>query len=94
MKTVSSPWILSGDFNVIADTMVIRSLNEIGRNLASEIGYPNTLNARTHKANHLFPPGLAVDYVYVNRDLDVTSFQLIDTPDLSDHFGYLLEFNL
>jgi endonuclease/exonuclease/phosphatase family metal-dependent hydrolase len=46
--------------------------------------------AITHAAKQLFPPGLGVDFAFVSKNISVTDFHLVDTPDLSDHLGLSL----
>jgi len=90
LKTIKSPFLITGDFNVEKHTEVVKMINKIGRNLTSENNVTNTLNSRLHKAPHLFPPGLAVDYIYISKDIKVEKFEVID-QDLSDHLGLYLE---
>lgn len=90
LKTIDAPFIITGDFNVEKDTQVVKMIDKIGRNLAREHNVINTLNSRKHKAPHLFPPGLAVDYAYVSDDIRVEKFEVLDM-DLSDHLGIYLE---
>ena len=87
MKTVPDSCILTGDFNVTPSSQIISWLKPFGSNLTVEYGLTNTLNPHLHKASHLFPPGVLSDYIIVSNSLSVVSFQLIDSPDLSDHFG-------
>jgi len=91
MKTVPEPYILTGDFNVAPTSQIISWLKSFGRNLTLEQNITNTLNPHLHKASHIFPPGIVSDYVVVSNSLSVFSFQLIDSPDLSDHFGLAVE---
>lgn len=84
LKTLKKPFILSGDFNVVKDTQVVKHFDELGVNLAKNI--TNTLNPRIHPAKHLFPPGLAVDYIYVSNGVAVKSFEVL-VEDVSDHLG-------
>lgn len=90
LETIRSPFIIAGDFNVEKHTEVVSMINKVGRNLTSENNIQNTLNPRLHKASHLFPPGLAVDYMYVSENIKVQSFEVLDT-NLSDHLGLYLE---
>lgn len=95
MKTLDAPFILVGDFNLIADTTVMRQLSQLGKNLTVTSGVLTTLNPRKHYlgskvTDHL----LAVDHCIVHPDIKVNTFEIIDTPDLSDHCGLLLEFEI
>ncbi len=94
LKTIDEPYIISGDFNVFADSQIVSWVSEFGKNLISEHGITNTLNPRVHRAKHLFPQGLAVDYIFPSLELKINEFRVINDIDLSDHFGLLLEFEL
>lgn len=94
LEKIDSPYIITGDFNVEKHTQVVKMIESIGvRNLSSENNVTNTLNSRLHKAPHLFPPGLAVDYILVSPNMKVERFEVLDL-DLSDHLGLRLEFSL
>ncbi len=93
IKNIHDTWVLSGDFNVTPDSNLVKELGKLGNDLAKNLDYPNTLNQNTHKAKHLFPGGLAVDYIFTSKDVYARSIKLIDQPDLSDHYGYMLEFD-
>lgn len=90
VKSLQNPFILTGDFNVNKNSQTVSWIEELGRNLVVEKGITNTLNPNVHAAKHLFPPGLGVDFAFVTKDITVKDFQLIDTPDLSDHLGLSL----
>lgn len=92
LKTIKNPFVLSGDFNLIRETQIMKSISAIGRDLATEKGITNTLNPNVHRLKQLFPKGLAIDYIFVSKDLKVNEFELVDSPDLSDHFGLKLIF--
>ncbi|MDO8497978.1 MAG: hypothetical protein Q7S61_05555 [bacterium] len=94
LKTLEHPFILSGDFNVSPTSQVIRQIDTLGINLTTQHHLTNTLNPRLHKAQVLFPKGLAVDFVFASRSLKVNNFKLIDNIDLSDHFGLSLEITI
>lgn len=92
LRTLDQPFILSGDFNVTMNTEVIKMLEPYGRNLTREYGITNTLNADIHKAQHLFPPGLAVDYIFTHPAISINHFKVIEQRNLSDHMGLVVEF--
>lgn len=94
LQTVPHSFILTGDFNVTPNSHIVQSINQLARNLTVENNLTNTLNPRTHRAPQLFPPGLAVDYVYVTKDITVKNFSLIDKKNLSDHFGLSITFEV
>lgn len=86
LQTVKPPFILSGDFNVTPDQPLVKKIDALARNLISENKITNTLNPQNHRAKHLFPKGLAVDYIFASDELTITNFSVID-EGLSDHFG-------
>lgn len=92
-KTIQSPFILSGDFNVTKTSQIVSWLDSLGKNLIRENNITNTLNPRLHKARHLFPQGLAVDFVFTEKSIRVRKFQII-SEDFSDHLGLFLEFEI
>lgn len=94
IKTLSNPFILTGDFNMPNNTQVIKIINAVSRNLVLENNITNTLNPRTHRAAKEILNGLAVDYIFTSKDLQVDSFQLIDSPDLSDHYGLMVKYSI
>lgn len=90
VKKVSTPFVLTGDFNVDSNSQVVSWMSQLGRNLVTEKGITNTLNPHLHAAKVLFPKGLGVDFAFVSKELTVSDFTLVDSPDLSDHFGLSL----
>ncbi len=92
MKTLPSPFILSGDFNLADDQPIIKKLNTLARNLTTENNVRNTLNPRTHYIKHLLANGLeiAVDYIFASQDILVKDFAVIE-EDISDHFALTTE---
>jgi len=94
LKKISSPFILSGDFNLNPQQPTINKIGELARNLTSEHQITNTLNPRKHYAKQLFPPGVAVDYIFVSKDITVKSFRVLDNEDISDHLGLVAEFEI
>lgn len=92
LKKIQGPLILSGDFNVTPGTKTAQIFDSIDLNLVKHYEVTNTLNPNVHPVKHLFPPGIAVDYIFVSPEIKVKSFRVVDEVDLSDHFGLLLEF--
>jgi endonuclease/exonuclease/phosphatase family metal-dependent hydrolase len=90
VKSLTTPFVLTGDFNVDKDSQIVQWLEVVGENLVTKNGITNTLNPHTHAAKQLFPPGLGVDFAFVSKNISVTDFHLVDTPDLSDHLGLSL----
>lgn len=87
LKTLDEPFVLSGDFNVIPTSQVVRMVEKLAINHTTKQRITNTLNPTLHRATSLFPKGLAVDYIFTSQGILVTEVKLIDNPDLSDHFG-------
>lgn len=94
VKKLSPNFILSGDFNVSPASKIVSWFSTISKNLIVEQNIQNTLNPRTHVAKHLFPKGVAVDYIFPGNEIKVKKFNVIDQIDLSDHFGLSLEFEI
>lgn len=92
-KTISDPFVLTGDFNVNESSQIVKWFSSISKNLIDENGVNNTLNPRLHRAKHLFPKGLAVDFAFVSSSLKTKNFKLIEN-DLSDHFGFTFELDI
>lgn len=94
IRTVSSPFILCGDFNLSPDQPLIFSLDMFAVNLVKKYGITNTLNPKTHRAKVLMPDGVSVDYIFASRDITVKSLQVVKDVDLSDHLGLKAEFEV
>lgn len=82
-------FVLSGDFNLSKESEVIEGLSKISVNQAKNL--PNTLNPEVHAARSLFPPGLAVDYIFTSPQIKTANFKLVEKPNLSDHLGLSIE---
>jgi len=93
LKAVAPPFVLSGDFNLTPEQPLIKKIDTLARNLTSENKITNTLNPKNHRAKQLFPKGLAVDYIFVSRDIIVKNFAVID-EGVSDHFGLIAEIEI
>ncbi|HVA96831.1 MAG TPA: endonuclease/exonuclease/phosphatase family protein [Candidatus Acidoferrales bacterium] len=93
LQTVTPPFVLSGDFNITPDQPLIKKIDTLTRNLITEHKITNTLDPKNHRAKQLFPKGLAVDYIFTSKDLEVKKFAVID-EDLSDHFGLTAEITI
>ncbi|HSX08691.1 MAG TPA: endonuclease/exonuclease/phosphatase family protein [Candidatus Saccharimonadales bacterium] len=93
LTAVKPPFVLSGDFNLTPDQPLIKKLDTFARNLTAENHITNTLNPTNHRAKHLFPKGLAVDYIFTSRDIKTENFSVID-EGLSDHFGLSVEIEI
>jgi endonuclease/exonuclease/phosphatase family metal-dependent hydrolase len=93
LKTVTPPFILSGDFNLTPEQPLIQKIDTFAHNLTSENKITNTLNPKNHRVKNLFPKGLAVDYIFTSRDITVKNFAVVD-GGLSDHFGLRAEIEI
>ncbi len=91
--TLDAPFILSGDFNVTRETQTAHLLEQHGFSLTRQHQIPNTLNPTIHRSKHLFPKGLAVDYLIVHPSLHCGGFTCVTEPSLSDHFALRANFN-
>lgn len=94
INSLSAPFILTSDFNSTSNTQLIKMFDQIGKNLTTENHITNTLNPHTHREQQLFPPGLAVDFIFTKKSLPIADFKVIDSPDLSDHYGLVAEINI
>ena len=93
LKSVKHPFVFSADMNLNPQQPLIKKMNMLARNLTVENHVSNTLNPKRHYAKQLFPPGVAVDYIFTSPDLQVNSFTVIE-EDISDHFGLAITFDL
>ena len=82
----SDPTIICGDFNVEPDSENFRILAEAGlKDLVIANGFTSTRNSLYKK------PGRFADYMLVNDAVRVRSFDVIMSPDVSDHCPLVLE---
>lgn len=86
MKTLSNPYVMCGDFNLLPDTQSLRKLEDFGlRNLIKEYGITSTRTSFYDK-EHKF-----ADYALVSDGIEVKDFKVL--PDeVSDHSPMYLEF--
>lgn len=94
VQRVPAPFVLSGDFNIDPEQPIVRKTTDLAKNLIDEYNVVNTLNPRKHSAQMLFPPGAAVDYIFVTRDIDVKNFKVLEHEDISDHLGLTVEIEM
>lgn len=93
LKNVHQPYILTGDFNLNPEQSTVQKISVLARNLTTENHVTNTLNPRTHRSQEVFPKGVAVDYIFVSKDITVKNFTVLE-EDLSDHLGLTAEIEL
>lgn len=94
LKKLKHDFVLTGDFNVKAETKTVSQFSEVGTILTSQMGIGNTLNPALSRHKHLFPKGVDCDHIIVSKGVNVNKLELIREPDLSDHFGLLMEFTV
>lgn len=93
IKSLKEDYILSGDFNVVSDTKIIKNFETLGVNLIKSYGIKYTLNPEEHYLkNEIQERNIAVDFIFVSSSIKVTNFRLVNSPNLSDHYGLYLEF--
>lgn len=90
LKTVTKPFVLTGDLNLTPDQPTIQNLGTLATNLTEKNNITNTLNPNLHEAKQLFPKGLAVDYIFTSNDITVKFFEVLE-KDISDHMGLVAE---
>lgn len=86
MQNLSSPFILTGDFNINPEQPTIFDLEKMGKNLVKENNISNTIDPKNHRAWEVIKPGFTVDYIFVSPDITAKNVAIVDA-DLSDHFG-------
>lgn len=78
--------VLCGDFNVEQDSMTLRHLARPGlTELVTAGGFPGTRNSLYSK------PGRHADYMLVDNATPVRHFDIVTSPEISDHCPLLLE---
>lgn len=92
LRKLQHDFVLTGDFNVKAETKTVSQFSEVGTVLTSKMGITNTLNPSLSRHKHLFPKGVDCDHIVVSKGVDVNAMELIKQPDLSDHYGIMMEF--
>lgn len=90
LQSISAPYILTGDLNITPEQPLITSISSLATNLTQKYAVENTLDPKNHRAKKLFPPGYAVDYIFITDDLKEKSFTVIQ-EELSDHYGLSAE---
>ena len=86
MKTLSDPFLICGDFNLLPDTESLKKLEDFGlRNLIKEYGIVSTRTSFYKKENKF------ADYALINEGVEVKDFKVL--PDeVSDHSPLYLDF--
>lgn len=91
LKTQQGIKIVVGDFNLLPQTQSIKILEEDMRNLIKEFNIERT---RSNLSPFYGEPDFQkyADYVFVSRDIKVTSFA-VPQLQISDHLPMILEFS-
>lgn len=86
MKTLSNPYVICGDFNLLLDTQSLKKLEDFGlRNLVKEYSITST------RTSFYTKPEKFADYALVSGEIAVKNFRVL--PDeVSDHSPLCLEF--
>jgi endonuclease/exonuclease/phosphatase family metal-dependent hydrolase len=78
--------VVCGDFNVEPDSQTFQILGKLGlHDLVTGRGFSGT------RSSHYEKPGRFADYMMVSSVLDVVSFNVPTSPEVSDHRPLLLE---
>ncbi len=85
IKGLRGEIILTGDFNLEPNSESMEKINKILRNLAIETQLTTTRTPLTHKTE-------VCDYIFVNEEVRVKSFNALDDV-VSDHKALILEFS-
>lgn len=86
MKTLSNPYVLCGDFNLLPDTQSIKKLEYFGlRNLIKEYGIASTRTSLYGKKEKF------ADYTLISDGITVNDFKVL-SDEVSDHSPLYLEF--
>lgn len=72
--------VLCGDFNVLPDSENLALLRAAGfRELVTDGGFATT------RTSHYDKPPLFADYMLINQPEVVLAFNVVTTPEVSDH---------
>lgn len=87
LQSLTEPFVLTGDFNIMPNQPTILELEQKGRNLTKEFHIKNTLDSTLHYNKELFPPGIAVDYIFTDPSFKIDTFRVLEENHISDHLG-------
>ncbi|HEV7310493.1 endonuclease/exonuclease/phosphatase family protein [Ensifer sp.] len=80
------PLVVCGDFNVLPDSITFDRLAELGlTDLIVSRGHTDT------RTSHYKKDGRFADYMLVNASVDVSQFDAVAEPEVSDHRALVLE---
>lgn len=77
--------VVTGDFNLLPDSLALQQINRIIPNLSKKYGLDTTRTTLTNKVG-------VCDYIFANSEIDIISFKAADDL-VSDHKALILEFN-
>jgi endonuclease/exonuclease/phosphatase family metal-dependent hydrolase len=89
-KRKNLPTIIAGDFNLLPESHSLKILNDNFKNLITEFKIVST---RPDFSDEIDRGEEVVDYVFVNDQIQVKDFSVIQT-DVSDHLPLILEFEI
>jgi Metal-dependent hydrolase len=87
VRASGDPLVVCGDFNLLPDSATFAMLREAFGlvDLVTSHGFTDTRTSFYEK------PGRYADYVLVTPDVTVRSFDVVETPEISDHRALLLD---
>lgn len=86
IKTLSNPYVMCGDFNLLPNTQSIKKLEDLGlRNLIKEYSVISTRTSFYTKAEKF------ADYTLISKEIIIKDFKVL-TDEISDHSPLYLEF--
>ena len=87
MKTLSNPYVMCGDFNLLPDTQSVKKLEDFGlRNLIKENNVTTTRTSFYTKAEKF------ADYALTSKEIIIKDFKVL-IDEVSDHSPLYLEFD-
>lgn len=85
-SSLEGPVILTGDFNLVPDSVSIEKINRVLTNLTLKAKLKTTRTSLTRKTE-------TCDYIFVSKEVRVKSFKASNTV-VSDHQALILEFDI
>lgn len=78
--------VVCGDFNVLPESVTFDALARLGlRDLVTGNGFTDT------RTSHYAKPGRFADYLLITPDVEITAFDVVAQPEVSDHRALLLD---
>lgn len=88
LQSLKDPTIVCGDFNLNPDTKSLAVFKDSFRDLIDEY---NVQSTRTH---YYKKEGKQADYAFISKEVGLNSFQVLESPVVSDHKPIVLSFML